>query len=136
MKSRYFSIENVQKLNKEFAEHNTRNETKTKTSNLEVNGQESQVPRRDYLLKKLLQSRNQPSSISTTSHTCEKEESSTADEIAIAHNAFLSRKSDRKHSFQDEFIPLLDGNNNNQKPNETEQDEDDDEETESVQVSF
>ena len=43
MKSRYFSIENVQKLNKEFAEHNKRNETKTKTSNLEVNGQESQV---------------------------------------------------------------------------------------------
>jgi hypothetical protein len=66
--------------------------------------------------------------------TYEKEENDTADEIVIAHNVFLSSKSDRKHSFQDEFIPLFD--ENKQKQNETEQDEDHEEETESVQVGF
>lgn len=98
MKCRYFSIENVQKLNNDSAKQNLCKQTKTNINS--VTEHDPQLPRRDYLLKRLLQS-----------STSEKKEENLTDEISMAHNVFLNSKLDRKHSFQDEFIPLFNETN-------------------------
>lgn len=101
MKSRYFSIEN--KIQETTTETQISNETSEKIS-------ESFKERRDYLIKKLLQSRTLPepatdstqksTQIAPTTSDSPNEKKTNQPEDNIA-------KASRKHSFQDEYIPLF-----------------------------
>lgn len=112
MKSRYFSIENVQIVNQsETIPQKEENSNKATSSN---NESEQFLQRRDYLFKKLLQSRTLPDA------TCENA-IQTVPDVSLPTKASLQT---RKHSFQDEFIPLSkDKTEENQERNDIEESE-------------
>lgn len=104
MKSRYFSLENIQTINSNINESKTT--TPSSSSTTSKNEPESFTQRRDYLLDKLFKSRTLPDPTNNESSTIIP----LAKEIDSATNN-LANKTVRSSAFQDEYIPLFDLNN-------------------------
>ena len=113
MKNRYFSIENIEKVNEE----NVASTPQTSSSALESN---EFMQRRDYLIKKLLKSRTLPEP-----DKMDPIESDTIQVSAQADEPIKLFKPNREHAFQDEFIPLF-GNNADKKRKKAESSDEDD----------
>ena len=104
MKSRYFSLENIQTINSNINESKTT--TPSSSSTTSKNEPESFTQRRDYLLDKLFKSRTLPDPTNNESSTIiplDKEIDSVTNNLA--------NKTVRSSAFQDEYIPLFDLNN-------------------------
>ena len=113
MKNRYFSIENIEKVN----EKNTAPAPQTSSSALESN---EFMERRDYLIKKLLKSRTLPEP-----DKVDPIEPDTIPASVQACETVKLFKPNREHAFQDEFIPLF-GNNAEKKRKKAESSDEDD----------
>jgi hypothetical protein len=105
-RNRYFSVENVNKIGSAQAE------SVESSSGVVVEESQEFTLRKDYLLQKLFQSRNLPNSEVSGEPTkpTAQESASSSDvnkQVNISDETQPQIKPDRKHSFQDEFIPLF-----------------------------